>query len=77
MANRKAIPAELVEAEIERLSKLPEVKLARRERTLINRRRAVMHDLRTLEKRGKELMAMGIDAEVLDLMYQYPPESEG
>lgn len=76
MANRKPVPAELVEAEIERLSKLPEVKLARRERTLINRRRAVMNDLRYLEKRGKELMAQGIDAEVLELMYTYPPNEE-
>lgn len=76
MANRKATPDELIEAEIERLSKLPEVKLARRERTLKNRRRAVMNDLRYLEKRGKELIAMGIDAEVLELMYQYPPEEE-
>lgn len=76
MANRKPVPAELVEAEIERLSKLPEVKLARRERTLINRRRAVMNDLRYLEKRGKELMAQGIDAEVLELMYAYPPSEE-
>lgn len=76
MGNRKATPDELIEAEIERLSKLPEVKLARRERTLKNRRRAVMNDLRYLEKRGKELIAMGIDAEVLELMYQYPPEEE-
>lgn len=76
MANRKAIPAELVEEEIERLSKLPEVKLARKEQALINRRRNVMHKLRALEKRGKELMAQGIDAEVLELMYRCPCEEE-
>ena len=76
MANRKATPDELIEAEIERLSKLPEVKLARRERTLKNRRRAVMNDLRYLEKRGQQLLKMGIDAEVLELMYQFPPAEE-
>lgn len=76
MANRKAIPAELVEEEIERLTKLPEVRLARKEQALINRRRNVMHKLRALEKRGKELMAQGIDAEVLELMYRCPCEEE-
>lgn len=67
-------PEELVDAEIERLKKSDAVKLAQKERRLINRKRKYLSDLRWLEKRGKQLMADGWTPDTLDLLYQNIPE---
>lgn len=67
-------PEELVDAEIERLKKTDAVKLAQKERRLINRKRKYLSDLRWLEKRGKQLMADGWTADTLELLYQDIPE---
>ena len=57
---------ERVELEIERLSKSPLVKLARKEQRLKNARRQNLYTLRYLEKRGQELKDSGITYEKLD-----------
>ena len=57
---------EQVELEIERLSKSPLVKLARKEQRLKNARRQNLYTLRYLEKRGPELKDSGITYEKLD-----------
>lgn len=69
-------PEELVDAEIERLKKTDAVKLAQKERRLINRKRKYLADLRWLEKRGKQLMAEGWTADTLELLYQDIPEEQ-
>ena len=69
-------PEELVDAEIERLKKTDAVKLAQKERRLINRKRKYLADLRWLEKRGKQLMADGWTADTMELLYQYIPEDD-
>ena len=70
-------PEELVDAEIERLKKTDAVKLAQKERRLINRKRKYLSDLRWLEKRGKQLMADGWTPDTLELLFQdIPEESE-
>ena len=51
---------EQVEAEIERLTVTPEVRIARQEERLRYRRRQYMYKLRALEKRGRELIAQGV-----------------
>lgn len=73
MSRAKYTPDELVEAEIERLSKLETVKLARKEQRLINARRIYMAQLRNLDRRGQKLMADGWTYETLDLLYQQFP----
>jgi hypothetical protein len=67
-------PEDLVDAEIERRKKTEAVKLAQKERRLINRKRKYLADLRWLEKRGKQLMADGWTADTLELLYQDIPE---
>lgn len=57
-----------VEAEIERLTATEAVKLARREQRIKYRRRQQLYTLRTLEKRGKQLMAEGVTMEALDIL---------
>ena len=49
-----------VEIEIERLKESEAVKLAQKERQYLYRRRQYMYTLRWYEKRGKELMAVGV-----------------
>ena len=49
-----------VEQEIERLSTSPMVQLARKEQRLLYKRRQALYNLRTLEKRGKQLTKSGI-----------------
>lgn len=56
-----------VEKEIERLTNSEAVKLARREQRIKYRRRRQLYTLRTLEKRGRQLMAQGVTMEALDL----------
>ncbi len=69
-------PEELVDAEIERLKKTDAVKLAQKERRLINRKRKYLADLRWLEKRGKQLMAEGWTADTLELLFKDIPEDD-
>ena len=74
MANRKPTPEELIDAEIERLKKTDEVKLAQKYQRLMNRKRKYMADLRWLEKRGKQLMAEGWTIETIELLFMDIPE---
>lgn len=75
---RKIIPDELVDAEIERLTKSPAVKLAQKEQRILMRRRKYLADLRWLEKRGKALMADGWTFDTLELLLRdIPEEKEG
>lgn len=67
---RNYMTDEQVEAEIERLSKTEAVRLARREQRLKYKRRQQLYTLRALEKRGKQLMDMGVTFEALDIMEQ-------
>lgn len=59
---------EQVELEIERLSESPAVMLARQEQRIKYRRRQYMYQLRYFEKRGKELMTLGITLDNLEEM---------
>lgn len=49
-----------VEMEIERLRNSPYVKLAKKEQRIQYKRRQALYQLRTLEKRGKQLEKMGV-----------------
>lgn len=71
---RKYTPEELIDAEIERLSKTEAVKLAQKEQRLRNRKRKYLADLRWLEKRGKALMADGWTLDTLELLYKDIPD---
>lgn len=55
-----------VEAEITRLRATEEVKLARHEQNIRNRRRKALYDLRQMEKRGRTLMESGITFENME-----------
>ena len=55
-----------VELEILRLNNTEAVKLAQKEIRIKNKRRCYMAQLRSLEKRGKQLMQMGITAENIE-----------
>ena len=57
---------EQVEQEIERLEESDAVALARKEQAYKYRRRQRMYSLRWLEKRGKELMKLGMTLESFD-----------
>lgn len=74
MARRKPTPEELVDAEIERLKKTDEVKLAQKYQRLVNRKRKYLADLRWLEKRGKQLMAEGWTIDTIELLFNEIPE---
>nr|DAY68116.1 MAG TPA: hypothetical protein [Caudoviricetes sp.] len=65
---REFLTDEQVEAEISRLSKSDDVKLAKKENKLKNRRRQYMYQLRVMEKRGKELAELGITSENMEQM---------
>lgn len=58
--------SEQVEKEIARLLESPEVKLAKKDLTIRNKRRQYMYKLRGLEKRGKELAEAGVTMESLE-----------
>lgn len=49
-----------VEQEIERLLNSDEVKLAKKEQRILYKRRQYMYQLRSMEKRGKQLTKKGI-----------------
>lgn len=63
-----------VELEIERLLESEEVLLAKAEQRIKNRRRQYLYSLRTMEKRGKQLMADGVTLE--NIVSRLFPESE-
>ena len=58
-----------VEAEISRLLASDDVKLAKAEQRIKNRRRQYMYQLRTLERRGKELSEQGYTIENIEMMF--------
>lgn len=76
MAIRKPTPEDLIDAEIERLKKTDEVKLAQKYQRLMNRKRKYMADLRWLEKRGKQLMAEGWTIDTIELLFKEIPGVE-
>lgn len=55
-----------VEMEIERLKDSEAVELAKKENRIKLKRRQYMYTLRWYEKRGKELMEMGVTAENME-----------
>lgn len=59
---------EMVEEEIERLLNSPHVKLAKKEEQIRYARRQYMYQLRSYEKKGKQLEADGITMETLEEM---------
>lgn len=59
---------EQVEREIERLSASPMVQLARKEQHLQYKRRQVLYNLRSLEKRGCKLADKGITMDNIEVM---------
>ena len=63
---RDAITDAEVEIEIARLNATEEVKLAQKEIRIKNRRRCYMAQLRSLEKRGKQLKKMGVTTENME-----------
>lgn len=64
---REIIPEERVDDEIERLNASEAVKLARKELRLKYKKRQYLYTLRSLEKRGLELMAQGVTMETLSI----------
>ena len=68
MARAEFLTDEQVEEEIARLRESPYVKLAKREEAIRNRRRQYMYQLRSLEKRGRGLEAVGVTMEYLDAL---------
>ena len=63
---RKHWTDEEVEKEIHRLQNSDDVKLAKKEMNIKNRRRQQMWNLQYMEKRGKQLRAMGITSENME-----------
>lgn len=76
---REILTNEQIEAETERLSKSEYVRLARKYNLLkVKKQRERLYALRNLEKRGKELAAMGITVEnIEEIMFSDAEESEG
>ena len=68
MAKATAIIDAEIEMEIERLRNSDFVHLAQKEIRLKQKRRNYMNSLRWLERRGKELVAMGIDSDTIEEM---------
>lgn len=61
---------EQVEIEIARLLASDEVKLAKREMRIKQKRRQYMYSLRSMEKRGKELAKQGITIDNIEKMFE-------
>lgn len=66
MSRRTFITDEAVEKELEELKASPYVQLARREQRLKYKYRQQLYTLRNLEKRGRELAAIGITVDTID-----------
>ena len=63
MAKKEFMTDEEVELEIERLLKSKNVRLAKKEKQIKERRRQYMYSLRCMERRGRELEAEGFTLE--------------
>ncbi|MDD6275494.1 MAG: hypothetical protein PUB20_01525 [Clostridia bacterium] len=63
---KEILTDEQVEIEIERLLNSDDVKLAKKETQIKNKRRQYMYSLRCMEKRGKELSRQGFTIESLE-----------
>ena len=57
-----------VEQEIERLLNSDEVKLAKKEQRILYKRRQYMYQLRSMEKRGKQLTKKGITMDNIEMV---------
>ena len=57
-----------VEMEIERLRTSPMVQLAKKEQRILYKRRQALYNLRSLEKRGKQLVKKGITIDNIEVM---------
>jgi hypothetical protein len=68
MPKKDYLTDEEVEQEIERLLESPDVKLAKKDEYVKNRRRQYLYSLRSYEKKGKELAKAGITMRLLDSM---------
>lgn len=64
--NKDLLSDAQVEIEIDRLLHSDSVKLAKKEALIKNRRRQYMYQLRSMEKRGKELKKQGITLENIE-----------
>lgn len=67
---------EQVEAEISRLLKSEDVKLAKKETRIKLKRRQYMYQLRVMEKRGKELAELGVTIDNMEEML-FGEEAQG
>ena len=77
MARKCWDDAEAVEAEIERLKKSEDVKLAKREQNIIYRRKQYMWNLQWMEKRGRELREMGCTNENMEeILFREPEQTD-
>lgn len=74
--SREAITDEQVEIEIDRLMKSDEVKLAKVEQRIKTKRRQYMYQLRFYEKRGKELMKLGINLDNVEQILNVDEKDE-
>ena len=66
---RRELTDEEVEFEIERLQQSEAVKLAKLEQQIRYKRRQYMWNLRSMEKKGKEMLSKGITREMLLVGY--------
>ena len=77
MARREYLTDEQVEQEIELLLESPDVKLAKKEEYVRNRRRQYLYTLRSYEKKGKELAKKGITMRLLNSMLEGCGKDDG
>jgi hypothetical protein len=77
MARREYLTDEQVEQEIELLLESPDVKLAKKNEYVRNRRRQYLYNLRSYEKKGKELAKMGITMRLLNSMLEGCGNNDG
>lgn len=73
---RTFLTDEEVERELEDLKASPYVKLARREQRLKNKYRQQLYTLRNLEKRGRDLAAIGVTLDKIDEYLESLEEEE-
>lgn len=74
--SREILTDEQVEVEIDRLTKSDEVKLAKVEQRIKYKRRQYMYQLRFYEKRGQELMKLGINLDNIERVLDVAEEDE-
>ena len=74
---KEILTDEQVEQEIERLLKSDDVKLAKKEQQIRNRKRQYMYQLRWLEKRGQVLKGLGVTMHTLESLDKAMSEDIG